>query len=100
MNESTHLEPEGISGKETELMQFPCEFAIKAMGRSTPQFEAQIKSLVLPHVNDGKLISIDTQPSKAGNFVSVTIRIMADSRLQMDAIYYALSDCDEVLMAL
>ncbi len=100
MNDTIKLEAEGIRGPEQELMTFPCEFAIKAMGRSGPEFEEQIKSLVLPHVREGKLLSITTQASKAGNFISVTVRIMADSRLQLDAIYYALTDCDEVLMAL
>lgn len=100
MNDSTKLEAAGIKGPEQQLMTFPCEFAIKAMGRSSPKFEEQIKSLVLPHVSEDKLLAISTNPSKAGNFVSVTIRIMADSRLQLDAIYYALTDCDEVLMAL
>ena len=100
MSDAKHLEAESIQGKETELMKFPCEFAIKAMGRSTPQFEEHIKTLVLPHVGDEKLLSVSSQASKAGNFSSVTIKIMADSRLQLDAIYYALTDSDEVLMAL
>jgi hypothetical protein len=39
-------------------------------------------------------------PSKAGNFVSVTATVEAQSQSQLDAIYQELTDCDQVLMAL
>jgi putative lipoic acid-binding regulatory protein len=39
-------------------------------------------------------------PSKAGNFVSVTATVEAQSKTQLDAIYQELTDCEQVLMAL
>lgn len=44
--------------------------------------------------------TIQSRPSKAGNFVSVTAVIDARSKDQLNAIYQDLTDCEKVLMAL
>ncbi|MBE9547977.1 MAG: DUF493 domain-containing protein [Proteobacteria bacterium] len=100
MSDSKYLEAEALQGTEEEILKFPVEIAIKAMGRSSDGFASHVGDLVGPHVVADKIISVTTRPSKAGNFTSVTVRIMADSREQLDTIYYALTDSDEVLMAL
>lgn len=100
MNDTKHLEAEALHGKEKEILKFPTEIAIKAMGRSSDTLALHVGELVGPHVTADKIISVTTRPSKAGNFLSVTVRIVADSREQLDTIYQALTDSDEVLMAL
>jgi putative lipoic acid-binding regulatory protein len=80
------------------LLEFPCRFPIKAMGRQSEDFEPIVRAIVLAHASlmEGEVLR--STPSKAGNFVSVTAVIEAQSREQLDAIYQALTDCEQVLM--
>jgi hypothetical protein len=85
---------------ETTLLEFPCRFPIKAMGRQSDEFEAIVSGIVTRHAQLWPDEPIRSVPSKAGNFVSVTATVEAQSQSQLDAIYQELTDCDQVLMAL
>jgi len=86
---------------ETEsLLEFPCQFAIKAVGKSSPGFDAVVVEIVRRHVADIHEGAVSSRPSKAGTYVSVTVMIEATSRAQLDAIYQGLVDHPDVLMAL
>lgn len=82
------------------LLEFPCRFPIKAMGRQSEEFHALVSRIVLGHAELWPGEPIRSLPSKAGNFVSVTAVIEARSQQQLDAIYQELTDCAQVLMAL
>ena len=86
---------------ETEsLLEFPCQFAIKAMGKSSENFDAIVVEIIRQHVNDIREGAITRRPSKAGKYTAVTVVIEATSRAQLDAIYQGLTDHPDVLMAL
>lgn len=86
---------------ETEsLLEFPCQFPIKVMGRQSENFDAIVVEIVRRHAPDIHEGAVTTRPSKAGNYLSVTVVIEAQSREQLDAIYLGLTACPEVLMAL
>ncbi len=85
---------------ETTLLEFPCRFPIKAMGRQNDEFEALVTGIVNKHAQLWPDEPIRSVPSKAGNFVSVTATVEAQSKAQLDAIYQDLTDCEQVLMAL
>jgi putative lipoic acid-binding regulatory protein len=70
------------------------------MGRQSEDFESIVRAIVFAHASlmEGEVLR--STPSKAGNFVSVTAVIEAQSREQLDAIYQALTDCEQVLLAL
>ena len=82
------------------LLEFPCQFPIKAMGLDDDEFVAHVLNLVTPHFPDIGEEHIHTRPSSGGKYISVTITVTATSKLQLDAIYYALTDSEHVLMAL
>ncbi len=82
------------------LLEFPCRFPIKAMGRYSPGFQDLVARIVLAHAELWPEEPIRSTPSRAGNFVSVTAVVLATSREQLDAIYQDLTDCAHVLMAL
>jgi len=85
---------------EESLLEFPCRFPIKIMGRKGDEFRRVVIELVEKHVgkiNDG---DISEAPSSKGNFVSITITIMASSREQLDGIYLELTASEHVLVAL
>lgn len=79
---------------------FPCAFAIKALGPSEPDFDALVVSLIRPHVADLAEGAVTTRPSRAGRWTAVTVTIEAVSQAQLDAIYQSLSTHEKVVMAL
>ena len=85
---------------EQTLLEFPCRFPIKAMGRHDGDFENIVTQIVTCHAGlwPGEVVS--SAPSKAGNYLSVTVVVEATSQQQLDAIYQELTDCEQVLMAL
>ena len=81
-------------------LKFPCEFPIKAMGKSDGELDLVVVEIIRRHVPDLTEAAVYTRDSKAGNYVSVTVKINATSREQLDAIYQDLVDCEAVIMAL
>lgn len=84
----------------SSLLTFPCEFPIKAMGRSDSGFEARALEIVRRHAPDFKAQSMKSAVSRKGNYLSITFVIPATSREQLDAIYLELTACDDLLMVL
>ena len=86
--------------EEETLLEFPCQFPIKAMGKNTPDFDSIVVAIVRQHVDDINEGAVKTRPSKGDKYLSVTVTIEASSKKQLDAIYQGLTDCPNVLMAL
>ena len=82
------------------LLEFPCRFPVKAMGRNGDDFEEVVKAIVLRHAELHMDEEVRIQPSAQGNFLSVTVTIEATSKEQLDRIYQELTDCEQILMAL
>ena len=82
------------------LLEFPCAFPIKMMGRDQESFRKAAIELIESHVGEVAEESIATAASSKGNFVSITITINAESQQQLDDIYRALTAHEEILVAL
>ena len=88
------------TGENNSILEFPCHFPIKAMGKSADDFDMLILSIVrkyAPDVHDG---AIQSRLSRNGNFIAVTVTIMAQNQEQLDSIYHELSAHERVIMAL
>lgn len=81
-------------------LQFPCDFPIKAMGRTGADFPDLIAEIVGRHVPDLDLTTLRVQSSRNGRYQSITLTIRARNREQLDAIYRELSGHARVLFAL
>ena len=86
--------------KEATLLEFPCRFPIKVMGRDAKSFRRTAIALVEEHTGKIPEDAISSSSSRNGNFLSITITITAESQDQLDNIYRALSGHDEILVAL
>ena len=82
------------------LLEFPCEFPIKIMGRESQQFRRLARALVEMHTGPLDDSRIHFASSRNGSFVSVTVTVPAQSQQQLDAIYREVSANADVLMAL
>jgi putative lipoic acid-binding regulatory protein len=87
------------SSEET-LLEFPCRFPIKMMGRDGTDFRRLAIELVESHVGKIPEDSISTAMSRKRTFLSVPVTIDAQSQEQLDKIYQALTDHEEILVAL
>ena len=85
---------------EDTIMEFPCDFPIKMMGRESPDFHATARKLVEKHTGPLDDDAFQAAQSRNGRFVSITVTVYAQSREQLDDIYRDLTAHDDVLMAL
>ena len=89
-----------MSDETEELLKFPCEIAVKAMGQAEEGFVELVVEIVRKHAPDLGNGAVTSRPSGKGNFLAVTVRVNAQSRIQMDAIYQDLCDHEKVKIAL
>lgn len=82
------------------LLEFPCEFPIKAVGLAENSFDQLVVEIIRKHVPALAEGAINTRPSSNGKYLSVTVTINAESKAQLDAIYIELSGHERVIMAL
>jgi len=75
-----------------DLIQFPCNFDIKIMGVNQPQLITEVKETILKHAPDfNHEKDLKYKLSRAGNYLSITATVNAQSKPQLDAIYLALN---------
>ena len=96
---SRHPPEQEINESET-LLEFPCKFPLKAMGRNDPGFQTLVEKIVLTHADIYPDEPVTTSSSSAGKYLSVTVTLEAQSKTQLDRIYQDLTDCGQVLVAL
>ncbi|OGA40164.1 MAG: hypothetical protein A3G28_05500 [Betaproteobacteria bacterium RIFCSPLOWO2_12_FULL_68_19] len=85
---------------EGSLLDFPCDFPIKVMGRKAPGFTQTVTEIVLRHAPDFDPATVEMRPSRQGRYLSVTCVLRATSREQLDALYRELCDHRAVVMVL
>lgn len=81
-------------------LTFPCEFPVKAMGPAGETFQQTVWGIVTQHAPDTEADALSVTPSRQGTYISVTVRITATSRGQLDAIYADLNDESSVMAVL
>jgi len=82
------------------LIEYPCDFPLKIMGKSQDGFAQAVLGVVRTHAPDFDGASMDMKASSGGKYVSLTCTIRATSRAQLDALYKALCDHPLVVMVL
>lgn len=91
--------PKNTPQEQETLLEFPCEFSIKAMGKAEDDFLALVESLVSPHL-EGESLQTRAQASGKGNYVSVTVTFTAVSKQQLDKVYLSLTGHERLLYVL
>lgn len=85
---------------EESIIKFPCHFTVKVMGKSTGDFEKIALAIIKKHFPTVTDSHIQKKSSKDNNFLSLSITVHAQSKMQLDALYQELTKTKEVLMAL
>lgn len=81
-----------------ELWQFPCNFLFKAMAEAKQGVEDEIIAVIQRHVPGDYIPKIN--PSRKGNYVSVSVSFTAKSKTQLDQIYMEVNALDSVKFCL
>lgn len=89
-----------IEEARQSLLNFPERFPIKIFGEDTPEFHDFVKKVIESHVEKKDCLDWQVNLSKKGRFAAVTVIIMAQNQLQLDAIYLDLTGSNLVKMAL
>lgn len=89
-----------MSDDQETLLEFPCNFPIKAMGKAGEDFDALVVEIVRRHAPDLHEGAIRLRESSGGKWISVTVVIEATSKGQLDAIYRELSAHERVVWAI
>ena len=82
------------------LIEYPCDFPIKVMGKTQAGFAQTVLAIVQSHAPDFDASTMEMKSSKGGKYLSVTCTIRATSRGQLDALYQQLCDHPMVVMVL
>ena len=88
-----------MSEPET-LLEFPCAFPIKIMGRTEDGFANAMLEVVLRHAPDFDAASMTMKASSSNKYLSLTCTINATSKQQLDDLYREITAHPLVLMAL
>ena len=83
-----------------ELLEFPCDFPVKAMGYFTPDFEEHVIGLVSRHASLASPRQVTTKESSGGRYLSVTVTVEARSREHLELIYSNLKSDERVVYIL
>jgi putative lipoic acid-binding regulatory protein len=76
---------------EQSLIDYPSAFPIKVMGAHVDGFTEAIVSIARQFDPGFDPATVERRPSKAGNYLGLTITVTATSREQLDELYRTLS---------
>jgi putative lipoic acid-binding regulatory protein len=85
---------------QVSLLEFPCVFPLKIMGRTRPGFAQAMLEIVMRHAPDFDATTLEMRSSSAGNYISLTATVNATSREQLDDLYRELVAHSMVAMVL
>lgn len=88
------------SANKDEVMKFPTEFPILAMGLNETDFRELVETIAKKHFPDFDSTKTQTKLSKSDKYISINIVVNATSKEQLDAFYRELTSNKRVKFAL
>ena len=76
---------------DQSLIEYPCHFPIKVMGANVDGYISAITHVVRSFDPEFDAATIEQRPSKAGNYLGLTLTIYVTSREQLDELYRTLT---------
>lgn len=76
---------------DQSLIEYPSRFPVKVMGAHVDGFVEAIVSVARQFDPGFDASTVEQRPSKAGNYLGLTITITATSREQLDELYRTLT---------
>ena len=86
--------------KSESLIDFPCEFPIKVLGRDDANFYCAAKSILTKHAQTIPDNDIKKNSSKKGNYMAHPCVVNVNNQIELDQIYVDFSKNDHILYVL
>ncbi len=86
--------------KDQTLMTFPCDFQIKIIGNNTEMFAKEISDIARKHFPDIVDAGIDSQLSREGNYLAISIMLHVKDQATLDGLYIELTKHPDIKMVL
>ena len=80
-----------LTPPQETLLEFPCAFPLKIMGRADSALAQAVLEIVRRHAPDYDGSTMEMRASRGGNYVSLTCTINATAKAQLDALYRELT---------
>ncbi|TCP92188.1 hypothetical protein EDC44_12530 [Cricetibacter osteomyelitidis] len=84
--------------KLEDLLEFPCEFTFKVVGKASPELVDNVVATVQKHIKGD--YSPTVKPSGKGTYHSVSIAVTAEHIHHIHTLYKELAEIDGVRMVL
>jgi putative lipoic acid-binding regulatory protein len=78
------------------LLEFPCYFPLKVIGKNVKEFELQVMRIMQKHVAEADTAHCRRRFSSGNKYLALTISFTAHSQEQLEAIYRDLKSLDLV----
>jgi putative lipoic acid-binding regulatory protein len=82
------------------LLEFPCVFPLKVIGRNVAEFEGEVLIIIRKHVPDAQHENVTRRSSTGNKYLALTVTFVADNQRQLDELYLELNRHELVLMTL
>ncbi|WP_372964955.1 YbeD family protein [Marinobacter sp.] len=79
-------------------IEFPCDYIIKVIGDSAPDFTEFVVSVVDKHAPGISTADVSENPSRNGRFLSVRLKMVATGEPQLKALFEELKASGRVHM--
>lgn len=89
-----------MSEQEPPKIEFPCDYPIKVLGRSSEEFRGIILEVFERHAPGFDQQTIQVKDSAKGTFTSLTIIITATGKEQLEALHQELLATGHVKMVI
>jgi hypothetical protein len=94
------LEHKGMQEQDPPKIEFPCDYPIKVLGRSSDGFESMILEVFELHAPGFDQQTMTMNVSRKGTFTSLTITITATGPEQLEALHQDLLATGQVQMVI
>ena len=85
---------------EEELIEFPCDYPVKAMGFTADGFEEHVLKLVSKHAELTEPKQVTSRASSGGKYTSITVSVRARSREHLELVYAQLKEDEQIVYIL
>jgi putative lipoic acid-binding regulatory protein len=85
---------------EAPKIEFPCDYPIKVLGRSSDKFQSVVLEVLERHAPGFDQGTVAIKASRKGTFSSLTVIITATGREQLDALHRDLLATGQVNMVI
>jgi len=84
----------------SSLMEFPCDFPIKIIGKNSAAFAIDVANIVRKHFPATPDSSIRSKPSHQASYLAITATVHALNQASLDALYMELTQHPDIKMVL